>query len=119
MITRSDSRQPIPLNRKDLEALHALDRLHLKPITIWMRSLFSIYRLIQNIGNGIGIHAARRLNVANLVANFYEALSILVVEVPDRPPRMHYLPMTYDSMAVHLNALGLECSVRFRFQSKL
>ena len=46
-----------------------------------------------------------------------ELLSIVVVDVPERPPRIVYLPMTFLRMEALLLSLGLDVSNRYLFQS--
>ena len=46
-----------------------------------------------------------------------ELLSIVVVDVPERPPRIVYLPMTLLRMEALLLSLGLDVSNRYLFQS--
>jgi hypothetical protein len=111
IIVKFRSRRSTPINRRDTEALNALERLRLRVIASNLDVICSILPSIRNH------RQARTIAMELLIAEYTEMLSILIVETPDRPPRMVYLPMTFNAMEDHLIHIGVTVSQRFRFQS--
>jgi hypothetical protein len=108
---KSRSRRSTSVGRRDTEALNALDRLRLRLITSNIEWLCSIIPIVSSD------ETMRNFVAQTIISEYTEALRILVVDIPDRPPRMHYLPMTFASMEDHLILYGVSVSERFRFQS--
>lgn len=111
LIIKSYSRRSIPLGRRDHEALNVNDRLRISRTTLRMRGLRSMLPVFHDIP------IARRLILPMMVSEFVELLRIVVVEVPDRPPRQIYAPMSFATMEGHLRSIGIDVSERYRFQS--
>lgn len=111
LVIRSKSRRSTPLGRRDTEALNAFHRIKLRRIERNIRGLVSTLPALARKPN------LRRAVILCVIAEYLEALKILVVEVPDRPLRVEGLPMSFDRMKAHLLEIGVEVSERYRFQS--
>ena len=105
------SRRSISLERRDFEALNAHDRLSLRQQAKKIEYLMAILPLVRKR------RIIRKCIIESLIMEYIDALKIVIVEVPDRGPRLNYMPMNFLLMNDHLINIGVTVSERFRFQS--
>jgi hypothetical protein len=108
---RRYSRRRVVLGNRDHEALNALHRgqIHVLNRNInWLISLLPAFR---------SYDVLRRIILESIVSQYTAFLRIVVVDIPDRGPRINYNPMTFEAMEGHLRGLGIDVSERYRFQS--
>jgi hypothetical protein len=108
---RWKSRRSITLGRRDLEGLNSHHRLQLRNLCRRMDWLFSILPRLQSN------QLARRIILDSIIEQYRQILRIIVVDIPQNPPRAVYAPMHFRSMEGHLISLGIDISERYRFQS--
>jgi len=113
---RRHSRRSTPIYRRDREGLNALHRIKVRLLCKNMEWLISLLR------NETVYRAnhVRSVIIGTLVANYFEFMRIMIIEVPNRPNRLErirYFPMTFAAMQNHITNIGVEVSTRFRFQS--
>ena len=109
---RWKSRRSVPLGRRDLEGLNSYHRLQLRTFTRRMDWLCAVLPRLE-----INHRAARRIILENMVEQYINILRIIIVDIPQRPPKAVYAPMHFRSMEAHLVTLGIDVSERYRFQS--
>lgn len=111
-IIKSRSRRSIPIGKRDIYALNALERLKIKIIS---KNITELCKIIATVpGN---LHHIRVPLINSVVSEYKELLKIIIVEVPPRPVRVRHDPMNFVLMEQKLNSLGITCSERFRFQN--
>ena len=108
---KNGSRRSVSVNRRDTHALNVLERLKLKVI---FKNITALCSLLPSLR--LRIHSKRAV-LGIIVEQFVEALSIILVDVPERPIRVPTLKMNFERMENHLANIGVSCSERFRFQS--
>ena len=112
IVIRSKSRRSTTNRRRDTDSLNALHRLKLRNI---VSNIESTILLLPQVRDKPQI---RGILIAALVQQYFEALRILVVEVPEaRQIRAQIIRINFELMENHLWNIGVPCSERFRFQS--
>ena len=106
------SRRRLPLGRRDSEGLDSLERTKIKSLVKNIRSFCSLYRMVPSDQQRI-----KKTVKLTILLQFLEVHKIMVVEIPERPPKLHYLPRTFSSMEADFRIKGDECSQQFRFHS--
>ena len=110
LIVKCKSRRQLPLGRRDLEALSSLERTKLRALSRGIKNFCSLYRVAHQ-------RRLKQLLKLAILQQFIEVIKIVVVEIPERPPKVVYLPRTFNSMETIFREKGDECSQQFRFHS--
>ena len=105
------SRRSIPLGRRDLEGLNSHHRLQLRILGRRLDWLYSVLPRLQSHPT------ASRIILEGIIEQYVGMLRVIIVDIPQNPPRAVYAPMDFQSMEVHLVSLGIDISERYRFQS--
>lgn len=115
IVLKSRSRRSLPLCKRDSYGLNALERLRIQMLS---KNIELLCKLLQKSSENAQVSQLYRGPIMNQIADEYrKLLRIVVVEVPDRMPRIAYDPMNFAAMEAKLNSLEITCSERFRFQS--
>ena len=112
---KTKSRRSVPLGKRDLLAVNALERTKLKKIDENVALLTQLHQAMKKKAVLKPVLNVIRIGIVEELA---KQMEILLVDVPDQLPRVRReAPMDFRSMEQQLQDLGLECSERFRFQS--
>ena len=111
---KTKSRRSIPLGKRDLLALNALDRTNLKRID---QNVALLTQLHEAMKRKTVLKPVLRVIRAGILSEIGKQMQILLVDVPEHGIRARAAPMDFAAMEKVLQGLGLECSERFRFQS--
>ena len=111
---RTRARRYLGLSVRDRLGLNAFHRMRISEIS---RNIPCLCRIYTAMGDKELFRMAKLEVLRFMLYEYATLLSILVVDVPERPLQVIYPPQSFDSMKRHLEHIGIECPERFRFQS--
>jgi hypothetical protein len=111
---KTKARRYFSVEKRDLYGLTCLERIQLKKIFANISLLLKIKR---DLDCKRGLQAIKNRVILAIVEFYTRALNIIVVDIPEKPIKVVYPPMTFEIMESHLLRIGVTVSDRFRFTS--
>ena len=104
---KTKSRRKYDLAKRDLYGLSAMDRIKMR---LHCKNIVELIKL----GNLLRAHSAvKRAIFGVAITELGNLLRIILVDIPDRPIRIYYDPMTFESFDWKLRGMGITWSERF------